>query len=224
MEYLLSRASSFAVEVDNLILLIAVLSGFWLIVAEFVLFYFCFRYRRGRQQKALYVSGEVKKEKQWVLWPHYIVIVFDIVIVAFAAIVWIDVKQTLPEPDQTVSIVAQQWAWRMIHPGKSGELGSSEDIVMVDELHVKLGAVYHFKLRSDDVLHCFSVPVFRLKQDAIPGREITGWFKATKEGEYDIQCAEMCGVGHGVMGAKLFVHNEVDYESWRKSQLKSIKT
>ena len=89
---------------------------------------------------------------------------------------------------------------------------------------MKVGTVYHYKLESEDVLHDFSVPVFRLKQDAIPGRIMTGWFKPTKAGTYDIQCAEMCGIGHGIMGARLYVQSEREYDRWyektKEEQLK----
>ena len=65
-----------------------------------------------------------------------------------------------------------------------------------------------------DYLHNFSVPVFRLKQDAIPGRVITGWFEPTKTGEYSIQCAEICGVGHGLMGARIFIEDAEQHAAW----------
>ncbi len=64
------------------------------------------------------------------------------------------------------------------------------------------------------MLHDFSVPVFRLKQDAIPGRVITGWFKPTRPGEYDIQCAEICGIGHGMMGARIFIETPEEHAAW----------
>jgi cytochrome c oxidase subunit 2 len=64
------------------------------------------------------------------------------------------------------------------------------------------------------VLHSFSVPVFRLKQDAIPGRVITGWFEATKTGSYDIQCAEICGIGHGIMGARIVIETPEQHAAW----------
>ena len=66
-------------------------------------------------------------------------------------------------------------------------------------------------MQSRDVLHNFSVPAFRLRQDAVPGRTINGWFKPTKTGTYDLQCAEMCGYGHGIMGAAITVHTEENY-------------
>jgi len=64
------------------------------------------------------------------------------------------------------------------------------------------------------VLHSFSIPVFRLKQDAVPGRVITGWFKPTRTGTYDIQCAEMCGAGHGLMPARVIIESADEHAKW----------
>ncbi len=214
MERILEQASSYAADVDRVIFVVALLGGFWLLLTEAVLFYFLFRYRRGRQAKAKYLTGETHREKAWIHWPHNLVILCDVVIVAFAMMAWYDIKQDLPVADATIRIVGQQWAWRFVHPGSNGELGSAEDVETVDELHLQVDKTYHFKLESSDVLHSFSVPVFRLKQDAVPGRIITGWFKPTKIGTYDIQCAEICGIGHGIMVAKLIVESEDDYAQW----------
>jgi hypothetical protein len=68
--------------------------------------------------------------------------------------------------------------------------------------------------QSPHVMHSFSVPVFRLKQDAIPGRIITGWFEATRTGVHDIQCVEMCGVGHGLMPARIFIESPAAHAAW----------
>ena len=86
----------------------------------------------------------------------------------------------------------------------------------------EVNKTYHFILTSRDVLHDFSVPAFRLKQDAIPGREITGWFKPTVAGEYDIQCAEICGVGHGLMPARLYVESAENHAAWVNSHTPSL--
>ncbi len=93
-------------------------------------------------------------------------------------------------------------------------LGTDDDIKTVDELHIEVGKAYHYKLEARDVLHSFSVPVFRLKQDAIPGRVITGWFEATGIGQHDIQCAEICGIGHGVMVARIFIESPEQHAAW----------
>ncbi len=68
------------------------------------------------------------------------------------------------------------------------------------------------------MLHSFSVPVFRLKQDAIPGRIITGWFTPTQTGEWDIQCAELCGVGHALMGARIHIETPQQHAAWMAEQ------
>ena len=141
-------------------------------------------------------------------------IVCDVVLVYFAISAWYHVKQNLPEPDATVRIIAQQWAWSFVHPGADGELDTADDIKTVDELHLKADTLYHYKLEARDVLHSFSVPIFRLKQDAIPGRIITGWFHPTLTGTYDIQCAEICGIGHGVMGARVVIETAAEHAAW----------
>ena len=105
-----------------------------------------------------------------------------------------------------------------MHPGADKTIGTADDVEMVDELRLKVNTTYHFKLESIDVLHSFSIPVFRLKQDAIPGRVITGWFKPTKTGRYDLQCAEICGIGHGIMMGEVLVESEEDHNKWLQTK------
>ena len=158
------------------------------------MFYLIFHFRKKAHPRAQYVTGDKHSEKQWIHWPHNLIIICDVVIVAFAVQGWFHVKQDLPPAQETIKVVAKQWAWKFTHPGPDGVLGSDDDLETVDELHVKVGTVYHFKLHSEDVLHDFSIPVFRLKQDAIPGRVMTGWFEPTKTGVFDIQCVRKCVV------------------------------
>jgi cytochrome c oxidase subunit 2 len=146
------------------------------------------------------------------------VLVCDVFIILGAVRVWYDVKQELPPAQETVRIVGQQWAWTFVHPGPDAELDTDDDIATVNELHVKAGTLYHYQLEALDVIHDFSVPVFRLKQDAIPGRIITGWFEPTRTGEYDIQCAEMCGIGHALMGGRIFIETPEQHAAWMAQQ------
>lgn len=212
------RASTYAADIDGLILLIAVIVFFWFFLAEGVFFWLIFKFKAKKNAKGQYVTGEKKEEKKWVTIPHAIVLLCDVVIIAGAINVWVNVKQTLPEPDRTVRIVAQQWAWTFEHPGADGILDTEDDIVTVDELHVELGKVYHFELEAKDVLHSFSVPAFRLKQDAVPGRVIKGWFEPSLAGTFDVQCAEMCGIGHGIMGAKVVIGSPEEHAAWIAGQ------
>ena len=128
--------------------------------------------------------------------------------------VWYTVKIDIPPPDEEVRIIAQQWAWKFQHAGNDGILGTNDDITSVNELHIKKDRQYSYHLESLDVMHSFSVPVFRLKQDAIPGRVISGHFKPILAGEWDIQCAEMCGIAHGIMAARVFIETEEEHNAW----------
>lgn len=210
----LEAVSTYAEDIDNLILFIGAVVGVWFLLAQGMFFWLIFRFRHREGEKAQYVTGDEPHLKRWITIPHALVIFCDIFIVAGAIMVWYDVKQELPEPDSTVRIVAQQWAWTFVHPGPDNQLDTDDDITTIDELHIQAGRTYHYQLESMDVLHDFSVPVFRLKQDAIPGRRIIGWFNAQYAGEWDIQCAEMCGIGHGAMPARLFVETPEQHATW----------
>ncbi|TMQ72990.1 MAG: hypothetical protein E6K80_01290 [Candidatus Eisenbacteria bacterium] len=147
-------------------------------------------------------------------WPHFLILVCDIIIIVAAVQLWVRIKQTLPPADYRVRVVAQQWAWVFTDPGPDGKLDTPDDVRTTDEVHLLVNKRYHFLLESKDVLHSFFVPAFRMKQDAIPGRVYTGWFETTKTGTYDVLCAEICGIGHGVMGAKLVVENAPEHAVW----------
>ncbi len=213
----IEAASSYAADVDNLIWLILVIVGVWFVIAQAIFFGFIIRFAKKDGQRAKYVAGEAKHEKKWVAYPHYAVLIFDVVIIVAAMKVWQTVKLTMPQADATVRVIVQQWAWTFVHPGLDGKLDTLDDIRIVDELHVEKDKTYHFELQSRDVLHSFSVPAFRLKQDVVPGRTIKGWFKPTMAGGFDIQCAEMCGIGHGIMAARVIIETADQHAAWMKA-------
>ena len=214
MERWVPNASSYAGDVDGLILLVSVLVGFWFFAAQGIFFWLIFRFRAREGVPAQYLTGKEEHVKRWINIPHIFIIMFDVVIIAAAIKVWVELKQKLPPADEQVRVVGQQWVWTFVHPGTDGKLDTPDDIVTSDDLHVEVGKTYHFLLESKDVLHSFSVPVFRLKQDAVPGRTITGWFKPTLTGSYDIQCAEICGIGHGVMNGRIHIESAAEHQAW----------
>jgi cytochrome c oxidase subunit 2 len=214
IEHFVQSASSFAGDIDGLILLVTVLVGFWFFVAQGIFFWLIFRFRAREGVPAQYLTGKEQHVKRWINIPHIFIILFDVVIIAAAVKVWVEIKQNLPPADEEVRVVGQQWVWTFVHPGADGKLDTPDDIVTSDDLHVEVGKTYHFLLESKDVLHSFSVPVFRLKQDAVPGRTITGWFKPTKTGSFDIQCAEICGIGHGVMNGRIHIESAAEHQAW----------
>jgi cytochrome c oxidase subunit 2 len=211
----LSQASSYAGDVDFLFDMIFWIVGVWFVICSSVFFWLIFKFKvKGDEGVAQYITGEEKSQKRWITIPHVLVLVCDVFIIWGAVRVWYDIKQYLPPPDQEIRVITQQWAWTFVHPGLDQKFDTADDIHTVNELRVQKDSVYHYHLTSNDVMHDFSVPVFRLKQDAIPGRVITGWFKPTMTGEFDIQCAEICGIGHGLMPARLVVENAAEHAAW----------
>jgi len=214
ISWFVPQASTFAADVDNLILLVGIIVGVWFILAEIVLFGLIFKFRARDGVPSQYAAGEDKSQKRWVSYPHYAVLVFDVIIVIAALRVWNTIKVDTPDTQETVRVIAQQWAWTFVHAGPDGQLDTPDDITTVDSLNVEVNRRYAFELHSRDVLHSFSIPVFRLKQDAVPGRIIRGWFTPTRTGDYDIQCAEICGIGHGLMPARIHVQTAAQHAAW----------
>lgn len=220
IESLILPGSTYAGDIDFLINLVGVLVFFWGGLAGGVFFWLLWRYRYRDGVPALYVTGNEPELKRFITYPHYLIIVCDLAIIGYAVDAWYRIKQDLPEPATHVQVVAQQWAWSFVHAGLDNQMGTADDVKTVDEMHVVVDQVTHYHLTSRDVLHDFSVPIFRLKQDAIPGREITGWFEPTVVGTYDIQCAEMCGIGHGIMAARIHVETAEQHKAWLERMTK----
>jgi cytochrome c oxidase subunit 2 len=213
-ERYLSAASTYAHSIDHLFILIAVLVGFWLIAAETMMFVLIFKFRAKDGRPTQYITGEEKHLKRWITIPHALVLVCDLVIIVGAISVWYNIKQDMPAAQETVRVIGQQWAWSFQQAGPDGVMDTADDIRSVGELHVKVDTTYHFELMSRDVVHSFAIPAFRLKQDALPGRTITGWFRPNKVGTYDIQCTQMCGLGHGLMAGRIIVETPQDHAAW----------
>jgi cytochrome c oxidase subunit 2 len=214
LERYLTGASTYAHNIDHLFLLIAALVGFWLIVAECVLFWLIFKFRAKDGRPTEHITGEEKHLVRWISIPHFLVILCDIVILVPAILVWYNIKQYMPPTDRTVRVIGQQWAWSFQDPGPDGILDTADDVRTVGELHVTVNTTYRFELLSRDVVHSFAVPSFRMKQDALPGRTIVGWFRPTRVGTYDIQCTQMCGIGHGLMAGRIIVETPQDHAAW----------
>jgi cytochrome c oxidase subunit 2 len=118
-----------------------------------------------------------------------------------------------------VQVTAKQFNWQVTYPGADGKFGTADDKTLLDEMHVPANKVVHVHLRSQDVIHSFFVPQFRMKQDAVPGRAIMQWFEATKPGKYELPCAELCGFGHSGMKGWIYVHGAEDYKKWAAETL-----
>lgn len=212
--WLPANVSTFGGDIDGVFRLILYIVGFWFILTEGVLLYFVLRYRRKPGRRAFFNRGESGRQVAWVLVPAAIVLVLDLGIDAAGSRAWEKVKGPPPPADVEVAVTAKQFNWEFTYPGPDRRFGTGDDVTKENELHVPVGKVVRLTLRSKDVIHSFFVPNLRLKQDVVPGRTIVAWFEATKPGDYQIACTELCGFGHYSMGATLIVQSAADYQKW----------
>jgi len=212
--WLPNDVSTFGPDIDSVIRLIFYVVGVFFVLAEGALFSFIIFYRRRRGGRAAYIRGETPRELAWVLVPVIVVIGFDVAIDSSAKSVWDRVKMESPPAALTVKVEALQFGWEFTYPGPDGKFGTADDLLQSNTLTVPAGQVISLIIGSKDVIHSFYVPELRLKQDAVPGREIPAWFEATTPGKYEIACSQLCGVSHFVMKGNLHVLTPEDYQKW----------
>ena len=203
--------SSYAKEIDDVFYFIYYLTAFIFVLVTVLMVWFLKRYRakEGDNRRATYTHGNNALELIWTIIPAIVFIAIWFV----SRTTWAEIKGQSPPPDVQVRVTAKQFAWSFAYPGPDGQFDTTDD--KTDrELHVPVNKVVRIHLLSDDVIHSFFVPSFRLKQDAVPGRVIQVWFKAIKPGRYELPCAELCGPGHSGMVGWVTVHSDAEYKQW----------
>jgi cytochrome c oxidase subunit II len=208
--------STFGPDIDSMIRLIFYVVGFFFILAEGALLAFVILYRRREGGRAAFVRGDSLRELAWVLIPVVIVVFLDVAIDVRAKPIWDLVKEQSPPPALTVKLESLQFGWEFTYPGPDGKFGTADDLVQTTTLTVPAGQVVRLIIGSKDVIHSFYVPQLRLRQDAVPGREIPVWFEATRPGKYEIGCSQLCGISHFAMKGILRVLTTEDYQEWVK--------
>ena len=187
-------------NVDALYIFLLVVTGMMaLLVCACVIFFAArFRYRPGI--RAEQIEGSTPLELTWSAIPF---LVFMVIFVWGAAVYF---KERTPPADATeIYVVAKQWMWKVEHAEGQRE---------INELHVPVGRDVKLIMTSQDVIHSFYIPAFRIKQDVLPGRYTVEWFKATKPGVYHLFCAEYCGTQHSGMVGSIVVQEPAQYEAW----------
>lgn len=210
------RGSTYAGELDNLFYIILGVTGVIFLLVEAALVYFIFKYRSRAGRKAQYIEGSTRVEIVWTVIPAIIVLVL-----AFLNTdLWSRIKDPdrFPTPSVRLAVEAKQFEWNVTYPGPDGELGTGDDFTKRNQLHVPVHQTVLITLTARDVIHSFFVPEFRIKQDAVPGMEIPVWFEATTPGEFELACAELCGLGHYRMRATVTVHTPEDYGRWMEAE------
>ncbi len=210
--WLPENVSTYGNDVDSLFYIIYYITLVTFLLVAGTMIWFLIRYRHREGRRAKYTHGNNTLEVIWTIVPAVI-----LVVVAFLGqSTWGNIKIRIPAGDHQVRVLAKQFNWEMVYPGPDNKFGTRDDLKVENELHVPVNKVIRVTLLAQDVIHSFYVPNLRLKQDAVPGREIATWFEATKAGTYEIPCAELCGFGHSGMVGKLIVHSPADYAKWVK--------
>lgn len=197
----LEQASSSAPQVDTLSQFMLLLTGFIAVGIATTLLFFAVHYRRRpTRQKGDAITGNLRVELTWTILPTLIVLA----IFYWGAQVYLELAAS-PADALQVNVVAKQWMWKFQHP-----TGQTE----IDELHVPIGKNVRLFMTTEDVIHSFSVPAFRIKSDVVPGRYRTAWFRATRLGRHHLFCAEYCGTSHARMGGSIVVMRPDEYQAW----------
>jgi cytochrome c oxidase subunit II len=194
------RASSTAGNVDALFIFLLIVSGMMTLLIFTAIVYFAARYRHRKGVLAEQIEGSTPLEITWSIIPLGVFMV----IFAWGAVVYFN-GRTPPRDSTEVYVVAKQWMWKLEHAEGQRE---------INELHVPLGRDVKLIMTSQDVIHSFFVPAFRIKQDVLPGRYTVAWFKAIKPGTYHLFCAEYCGTQHSGMIGSIVVMEPAQYEAW----------
>jgi cytochrome c oxidase subunit II len=210
LSWLPPSVSTYSGQIDWLFYLIYYITTVTFFAVQITLLVFVFRYRYNPNRRATYTHGNTTLEIIWTIVPAVLLAVLALI----SRTTWAEIKWRQPPSDFTVEVTAKQFNWEINYVGPDGKFGTEDDVTMDNDLHVPVDRTVRVRLKSRDVIHSFFVPAFRLKQDAVPGREIPVWFKATKAGKYELPCAELCGFGHSGMRGWVFVHEQADYDKW----------
>src|SRR5579862_6688096 len=193
-------ASAVAVDVDHLYIYLTLVSVVMSVLIFGVIFVFAIKYRRRGDEVPQPIHGSLRLEIGWSIFPFLVMLTFF----------WWGAKifflNAVP-PANAIDVysVGKQWMWKIQYPGGQRE---------INELHVPIGRPVKITLASEDVIHSFFIPAFRVKHDVVPGRYDIMWFTPTKPGRYHLFCAEYCGTEHSGMVGWVTVMTESDFENW----------
>ncbi len=195
------QASTIARSVDNLHFFITAVTLFFTALVFLIIFYFMIKYRRrSPDERPKAIDGSIPLEILWTAIPTIIVAI----IFVWSSSLYFQNSEP-PSNSTEIFVTGRQWMWKIEHPEGQRE---------INELHVPLGRPVKLTMTSEDVIHDFYVPAFRVKKDVLPGRYTTLWFEATKLGTFHLFCAQYCGAFHAGMIGSVIVMEPDAYEQW----------
>ncbi|MEJ2007020.1 MAG: cytochrome c oxidase subunit II [Acidobacteriota bacterium] len=205
------EASTLAPAVDHLFYFLTAVSVFFAALIFLMIFYFAVKYRRRSKDEPPprhQVINNIPLEVTWTVIPMILVTIMYF---------WgadIFVKNAQPPKDATeIFVIGKQWMWHVEHSNGKREINA---------LHIPVNVPIKLTMTSQDVIHDFFVPVFRVKKDVLPDRYTTEWFEANRIGKYHFFCDQYCGMGHSLMRGWVYVMSQDDYERWLRSGVSGV--
>jgi cytochrome c oxidase subunit 2 len=195
------QASNFAPQVDRLMLFIILVCLFFAVGVTIAIIWFFFRYRRKKKDDVgVPLHEDPRLETLWIAVP----LILAMAMFGWGAVIYVDYRHT-PQDTLDIYMIGKQWMWKAQQPNGIRE---------INELHLPVRRNVRIILASEDVIHDFYVPAFRVKMDVVPGRYNTMWFRPTKPGRYHFFCSQYCGTNHAIMGGWVTVMEPSDYAAW----------
>jgi cytochrome c oxidase subunit 2 len=194
------EASKLAPEMDALLFFEILVSLVGLTIVILLVTSFCILYSKGRHPVATQIEGSTLLEATWTIIPLGLFLLMFV----WGSLIYFRVY-TPPANAMNIYVVGKQWMWKAEHPGGQHEINS---------LHIPIGRPIQLTLISQDVFHSFSIPAFRVKREAIPGRYTSVWFEATTPGTYHLFCTQYCGTNHSAMIGDIVVLTPDGYKQW----------
>jgi cytochrome c oxidase subunit 2 len=217
------NASASGASVDRLFVAILIVTGIVFVAVEATLIWLLIRFRGRNGRKAVYTHGNAKLEILWTLVPTLILLILGVA----SRQVWAGMKSSLHDDvvaDRDafqVVVRPQQFQWNITYPGPDGKLGTADDIQTINQLHVPVDRNVVVRLRSMDVIHSFFLPQMRVKQDALPNYWARVRFRPILTGNWEIVCAELCGLAHYRMRGYFVVQPQRELDAWLAEQART---
>ncbi len=230
-------ASAHGAAIDRLFNITLVVTGLVFVGVHLLLAWLIWRFAAHGTGRAAHWHEHRILELTYTIVPAVVLLV----LISMGAVVWARIHSAPPSDALVVDVRAEQFAWLARYPGPDGVFGrvdparinlrdnpmgldpadpAGADDIVSRELHLVVDRPVRVRLRAKDVIHSFFIPQFRVKQDAVPGMTVETWFTPTKAGDYEIACAELCGVGHYVMRGNVKVESQQAFDAWLAGQKK----
>jgi cytochrome c oxidase subunit 2 len=203
------QASTLAPQVDLLFFYLCGVTVVFTVLIAVLVGYFAIKYRRQHEdERPAEVHPSKWLEASWIVIP----LILTMVMFAWGAVIFVNYSRP-PADAMEINVIGKQWMWKVQHPDGQRE---------INQLHVPVGKPVKLIMTSQDVIHDFGIPAFRVKMDVLPGRYTTEWFEATKVGEYHLFCDQYCGTEHSRMVGSVVVMEPGDYQKWLTGQIPDV--